>query len=84
MDVQCTVLVVHLVLMSQDTKIQSPRQPFFSLVNLFAMDKECTTRVPKAQLHGAQPLVRSLKAQSYGTHPSLHNRAGTFASAIIK
>ena len=32
--------------------------------------------------YGAQPLVRAPKARSYGTRPSLHNRAGTFASLI--
>ena len=37
-------------------------------------------RVPKVQPYGAQPSVRALKAQSYGTRPSLHDRAGTFAS----
>ena len=37
-------------------------------------------KVPKARLYGALPLVRVPKAQLYGTHPSLHDRAGTFAS----
>ena len=41
-------------------------------------------RAPKAQLYGAQPPVRAPKAQSYGTRHSLHDRAGTFASTIIK
>ena len=37
-------------------------------------------RAPKAQSYGAQALVRAPKVRSYGTHPSLHNRVGTFAS----
>ena len=36
-----------------------------------------------ARSYGAQPLVRAPKAQSYETHPSLHDRAGTFASNAI-
>ena len=47
------------------------------------MDKERTMRAPKAQSYGAQLLVRALKARSYGTRPSLHDRAGTFASSVI-
>ena len=39
-------------------------------------------RVLKARWYGAQPLMRAAKARSYGTHPSLHDRAGTFASLI--
>ena len=37
-------------------------------------------KVPKGQSYGAQPLVTVLKVQSYGTRPSLHDGAGTFAS----
>ena len=29
---------------------------------------------------GIELPMRALKVQSYGTHPYLHNRAGTFAS----
>ena len=47
--------------------------------NFFVMDKERTMRAPKVRLYQAQPLVRAPKARSYGTHPSLHDRAGTFA-----
>ena len=43
------------------------------------MDKE---RAPKVRLYGAQPLVRTPKAGSYETRPSLHDRAGTFAGYI--
>ena len=37
-------------------------------------------RALKAQSYGAQPLVRAPIVRSYGTRPSLHDRAGTFAS----
>ena len=40
-------------------------------------------RAPKAQSYGAQPPVRALKVQSYGTRQSLHDRAGTLASIYI-
>ena len=35
-----------------------PVKADFSEVKLFVMDKEHTMRTPKAQLYGAQPLVR--------------------------
>ena len=41
-------------------------------------------RAPKAQSYVAQLLVRVPKARSFGTHPSLHDRAGTFANYNIK
>ena len=41
-------------------------------------------RAPKARSYGAQLPARALKARSYVTCPSLHDRAGTFASVIIK
>ena len=47
------------------------------LVKLFVMDKECSMRAPKLRSYGTQPLVRS-----YDTHPSLHDREGTFASVL--
>ena len=37
-------------------------------------------RAPKARSYIAQPSVRAPKAGLHGTCPSLHNRAGTFAS----
>ena len=40
-------------------------------------------RAPKAQSYGAQPLVTT-PARSYETRPSLHDRAGTFASLLYK
>ena len=39
-------------------------------------------RVLKAQSYGIELPMRASKAQSYGTHPSLHDRAGTFASTV--
>ena len=41
-------------------------------------------RAPRTRLYGAQPPVRALKARLYGTHPNLHDRAGTFASLLYK
>ena len=58
-----------------------PNEVIFSLVKLFVMDKERTMR---ARSHGAQPPMRAPKARSYGICPSLHDRAGTFASVCIK
>ena len=34
----------------------------------------------RARSYGAQPPMRAPKVRSYGTRPSLHDRAGTFAS----
>ena len=39
-------------------------------------------RALKVRSYGAQPPVRAAKARSYGIHPSLHDRAGTFASNL--
>ena len=36
----------------------------------------------RAQSYGTQPLMRASKVRLYGTRPSLHDRAGTFASLI--
>ena len=38
----------------------------------------------RVRSYGVQPPMRAPKARSYGTCPSLHERAGTFASFIIK
>ena len=40
-------------------------------------------KAPKAQLYGAQPVLRVPKARPHGTHHSLHDRAGTFASKLL-
>ena len=40
-------------------------------------------KAPKAQLYGAQPVLRGPKARSHGTHHSLHDRAGTFANKLL-
>ena len=51
------------------------------------MDKKRTMRAPKAQSYGKESPMRAPKARFlvrlYGTHPSLHDGAGTFASYNI-
>ena len=84
MNVQCAVLVVHLAHQSEDTYVSSTSvvaKCFFSQT-FFVMNKECTMRAPKVRSYGAQSLVRVPKVRLYRTRPSLHDRAGTFASFI--
>ena len=52
-------------------------------LNFFVKDKERTMRVPKAQSYGIESPMRAPKVRLYGTHPSLHDRAGTFGNNII-
>ena len=67
-------------LLNERCMFNSCGSQFFSLVKFFVMDKERIMRVPKGRSYGAQPPVRASKVQSYGTCPSLHDRADTFAS----